>query len=66
MAGSDSVRIGVVQMAMERDRRANLAKAVRMVGEAASKGAGIVCLPELFATTYFPQGESADVAPEPV
>ena len=52
-----SVKIGLVQMAMGTDRAANLAKARRAVGDAARRGARIVCLPELFATPYFCQVE---------
>lgn len=67
MAGSNSVvRLGVVQMAMRQGRDANLAKAVRLVDEAATKGADIVCLPELFSTPYFPQREHEKVSPEPI
>ncbi len=42
-------------MGMSSDPRANLSKAVSMIGEAAGRGAQVVCLPELFATPYFPQ-----------
>src|SRR5208337_4490261 len=37
----------------------NLAKALDRVSEAARKGAGVVCLPELFQTQYFCQREDA-------
>ncbi len=60
------VRLGVVQMAMGPDRQKNLKKAVKMIGEASSKGADVVCLPELFSSTYFPQREKEAVAPEPI
>lgn len=63
---SPVVRVGVVQMAMGPDKEANLARAFKLVGEAAEKGADIVCLPELFATTYFPQREHENVSPEPI
>ncbi len=49
------VTIGLVQMSMSEDPEENLHKAVRMIGEASERGAQIVCLPELFTTTYFPQ-----------
>ncbi len=61
-----AVRLGVVQMAMGPDKEANLAKAVKLIGEASGKGADIVCLPELFSTTYFPQREDERVSPEPI
>ncbi len=35
----------------------NLKKAVSRIGEAARRGAGLVCLPELFRTRYFCQAE---------
>ena len=65
MSGSGPVKLGLVQMAMGPDRVANLSKAVRLVGDAASNGADIVCLPELFSSTYFPQREGAKVSAEP-
>ncbi len=47
------VKLGLVQMAMGADAAANREKARRMVGEAAGRGAQIVCLPELFTGPYF-------------
>lgn len=52
-----NITLGLIQMSMSADKDANLAKAVRMIGEAAKKGAEIVCLPELFNLPYFPQDE---------
>ncbi len=60
------VTLGLVQMAMEDDRDANVSKAVGMIKEASSRGASIVCLPELFASRYFPQEKGAQVHAEPV
>jgi len=54
-----SVKIALVQMSMSADKAANLAKAAERVREAASRGAELVCLPELFATPYFCQSEDA-------
>lgn len=51
--------IGLVQMACSADPDENLEKAARLVGEAADRGARIVCLPELFRTQYFCQREEA-------
>jgi predicted amidohydrolase len=66
MSASGSVKLGLVQMSMGADKDANLVKAVRMIGEAASEGAGIVCLPELFSSTYFPQREGEKVTAEAI
>ena len=63
-----SITLGLVQMSMTSDKQQNLGKALRMIGEAAKKGARIVCLPELFTTTYFPQGVkfNAQAIAEPI
>ena len=47
------VTVAAVQMQMSADREANVAKAERMVREAAAKGAQIILLPELFEGYYF-------------
>ncbi len=47
------VNIALVQMAMSDKPSANLEKAVTKIVEASRRGAQIVCLPELFSTTYF-------------
>ncbi|MGH9720126.1 MAG: carbon-nitrogen hydrolase [Bryobacteraceae bacterium] len=52
-------RVGLVQMSCSTDPAANLAKAVERVGEAAERGAQIVCLPELFRSQYFCREEDA-------
>ena len=49
-----TIRLGLVQMAMSEEVDANIEKALFGVAEAASKGAEVVCLPELFAWRYFP------------
>jgi len=51
--------VGLVQMAASGDASANLEKAVRLSGEAASRGAQVICLQELFRTPYFCQREDA-------
>jgi N-carbamoylputrescine amidase len=53
-------RIGLVQMSCSTDTEANLARAVQGVREAVSKGAEIVCLPELFRSQYFCREENPD------
>ncbi len=60
MMNDRKVTIGLVQMSMSEDPEGNLRKAVRMIGEASERGAQIVCLPELFTTTYFPQYDTVD------
>ncbi len=55
--GAQKVAIGLVQMRCGTDPQANLAKAVDGVGEAARRGARIVCLQELFRSPYFCQKE---------
>jgi len=63
---STSVTLGLVQMSMSEDREENLSKALGMIDEAASKGSQIVCLPELFATQYFPRTEKSKLQPEKI
>ena len=47
------VKIGLVQMTCVADVATNLQKAIEQVKVAASKGANIVCLQELFTSLYF-------------
>ena len=47
--------LGLVQMRCSANADANLSSAVRLVRETASGGAEIICLPELFRTSYFCQ-----------
>ncbi|MCK9203076.1 MAG: carbon-nitrogen hydrolase [Bacteroidales bacterium] len=48
-----SVKVGIVQMACCDDRLANMGKACAAIREAASRGAQIICLQELFSSLYF-------------
>jgi N-carbamoylputrescine amidase len=50
-------KIGLVQMSMSDDPRANVDKAIARVRDAAKQGANLVCLPELFRTQYIGQRE---------
>ncbi len=52
-----SVALGVVQMAMSDVLEENVAKAIELVREAASRGATVVLLPELFEGCYWPQAQ---------
>jgi N-carbamoylputrescine amidase len=47
------VRVGLVQMSCTAHKQSNLDKAMQKIREAASQGAQIVCLQELFASLYF-------------
>jgi len=60
------VRLGIVQMSMSEDRQENIESALSLVGEAARKGARVVCLPELFAYRYFPTKRKSREHPEPI
>src|SRR5271157_5847701 len=53
-------------MSMEEDQSSNLSKALEMIEGASRSGAEVVCLPELFASRYFPQEEDAFVRAESV
>lgn len=50
---SKKLTLGLVQMSMQESAEANRATAASMIREAASRGAHIVCLPELFTSPYF-------------
>ncbi|HZY82606.1 MAG TPA: carbon-nitrogen hydrolase [Cyclobacteriaceae bacterium] len=54
------VQVGLVQMSCSKDPVENLDKAVVKIREAASKGAQIVCLQELFRSLYFCDVEDYD------
>lgn len=56
----NSVTVGLVQMSVSQDTDANLKNAVKRIGEAAKRGAQIVCLPELFRSRYFCQEEDVE------
>ncbi len=51
------VNVGLVQMRCAEDPEENVRRALAMTGQAASEGAEIVCLPELFRTPYFCKSE---------
>ncbi|GAB4241249.1 MAG: carbon-nitrogen hydrolase [Candidatus Methylacidiphilales bacterium] len=55
-----SVRLGLIQMSCTANPEENLAKAMDRIRDAASRGARVVCLQELFRSLYFCQSE--DVA----
>ncbi len=57
---SETFRVGLVQMSCSPAPSENLAKAQQRIREAASRGANIVCLQELFRSQYFCREENAD------
>ena len=57
----DKFRVGLIQMSMTSYPDRNLQHAIDLVADAASKGAKIVCLPELFQTQYFCQREDTSL-----
>ena len=59
MATPSKFSIALVQMSATNDPDENLKKAATMVEQAASKGARVICLPELFRSQYFCQREDA-------
>ncbi len=55
-----TVQVGLVQMTCTASKEENLRKAIEKTREAASKGAQIVCLQELFTSLYFCDEENYD------
>jgi len=60
-AKSNVVKVGLVQMSCDQKPEANLKKAIARIGEAAKKGAQIICLQELFRSQYFCQTEDIEL-----
>lgn len=56
---AEKFKVGLVQMSCTPEPAENLQRAMDRVREAASKGAQVICLPELFQTQYFCQREDA-------
>ena len=46
-------KVGLIQMSCSADAKQNMEKAIKGIREAASKGANVVCLQELFTSLYF-------------
>ncbi len=57
---ADVFTIGIVQDHATPDREANLARAEALVRQAADRGAQIICLKEMCATSYFCTRQDAD------
>jgi N-carbamoylputrescine amidase len=60
MMDSNSVKTGLIQMTCSDGKQANIDKSVVKIREAAAQGAQIICLQELFASTYFCWEENYD------
>lgn len=56
---ADKFKVGLIQMSCTPEPAENLQRAMDRVRDAASKGAQVICLPELFQTQYFCQREDA-------
>ena len=56
------VNIGLIQTRVSNNIADNMKKTLEKIKEAATKGAQIVCLQELYRTKYFPQEEKQDVS----
>jgi len=54
------VKVGIVQMSCSESKEANLQKAIGKIKEAASQGAQVICLQELFTSLYFCDVEDYD------
>ena len=52
------VKIGIIQSKISDNTQSNIILAIKSIKKAASKKAKIICLPELFLSTYFCQTES--------
>ena len=57
---SDTFTIGIIQDHATADAQANVARAERLVREAARRGAQIICLKELFNAPYFCKSQQAE------
>lgn len=47
------LKLGLIQMSCQKDKAANIEKAVKNIRDLASKGVNIVCMQELFSSLYF-------------
>ncbi|MCL4365371.1 MAG: carbon-nitrogen hydrolase [Candidatus Marsarchaeota archaeon] len=56
----DKITVALIQMSMSKNPEDNTAKAISGIEEAAKKGADVICLPELFRSTYFCQDEDSE------
>jgi len=61
LSNAGKFRAGLVQMSCSVDPNENLEKAIWRIREAASRGAQIICLQELFRSQYFCREENAEL-----
>src|SRR5665213_2253428 len=54
-----TLKIGLIQTSVGLDKAANVEKTALAIRDAASRGASLICLQELFASQYFCQTEDA-------
>ena len=54
------IKAGLIQMTCSSDKQANIDKAIGLIRISAAQGAQIICLQELFASTYFCWEENYD------
>ena len=59
VATGDVLRVGLVQLRCSESPDENLKRALAGIEDAATRGARLVCLPELFRTRYFCQAEDS-------
>jgi N-carbamoylputrescine amidase len=57
---SAPITLGLIQMRMSGDPEDNFTRAVDRIRDAATRGAQVICLPELFRSPYFCQTENHD------
>jgi len=50
---NSNVNVGIIQMACGPDKEVNMTRTIQKIREASDHGAQIICLQELFASTYF-------------
>ncbi len=60
MTDNKKIKIGFIQLACTTDKQENISRTINKIEEAASKGAQVVCLQELFASRYFCDTENYD------
>ncbi|HUI39393.1 MAG TPA: nitrilase-related carbon-nitrogen hydrolase, partial [Methanothrix sp.] len=56
------VTVGLIQTTVSEEPRINLGRTIIKAEGAIARGAGIICLQELYRTRYFPQWERRDVS----